>query len=55
MTIEYQIRDEKLQYRIENNYNREPAKISASSSDKMDKYEYLIGEKIFSSNHQQII
>ena len=50
MTIEYQIRDEKLQY-----INREPAKISTSSSGKIDKYEYLIGKKIFSSNHQQII
>ena len=51
MTIEGQIRVEKLQYDI----NREAAKISALSSDKIDKYEYLTGEQIFSSNQQQII
>ena len=37
MTIEDQIRDEKLQYDI----NREAAKISALSSGKIVKYEYL--------------
>ena len=42
MTIEDQIKDEKLQYDI----NRETAKISALSSDKIDKYEYLTGEEI---------
>ena len=41
--------DEKLQYDI----NREAAKISLSSS-KIDKYEYLTGEEILSSNQQQI-
>ena len=51
MTIEGQIRDEKLQYDI----NREAAKISALSSDKTDKYEYLTGEEILPSNQQQII
>ena len=51
MTIEDQIRDEKLQYDI----NREAAKISALSSGKIDKYEYLTGEEILSSNQQQII
>ena len=51
MTIEDQIRDEKLQYDI----NREAAKISALSSGKLDKYEYLTGEKILPSNQQQII
>ena len=51
MTIEDQIRDEKLQYDI----NREAAKISALSSDKIDKYEYLTGEEILPSNQQQII
>ena len=40
MTIEDQIKDEKLQYDI----NREPAKTSALSSRKINKYEYLIGE-----------
>ena len=51
MTIEDQITDEKLQYYI----NREAAKISALSSGKMDKYEYLTGEEILPSNQQQII
>ena len=51
MTIEDQIKDKKLQYDI----NREAAKTSALSSDKIDKYEYLTGEEIFPSNQQQII
>ena len=51
MTIEDQIKDEKLQYDI----NREAAKISALSSDKLDKYEYFTGEEILPSNQQQII
>ena len=51
MTINDQIRDEKLQYDI----NREAAKISALSSGKIDKYEYLTGEEILPSNQQQII
>ena len=51
MTIEDQIKDEKLQYDI----NRETAKMSALSSGKLDKYEYLTGEEILPSNQQQII
>ena len=51
MTIEDQIKDEKLQYDI----NREAAKISALSSGKLDKYEYLTGEEILPSNQQEII
>ena len=51
MTIEDQIRDEKLQY----DFNRKAAKISALSSGKIDKYEYLTGEEILPSNQQQII
>ena len=35
--------------------NREAAKISALSSGKLDKYEYLTGEEILPSNQQQII
>ena len=46
MTINDQIRDEKLQYDI----NKEGAKISALSSDKTQKYEYLTGEDILPSN-----
>ena len=51
MTIEDQIKDEKLQYDI----NREAAKISGLSSGKIDKYEYLTGEEILPLNQQQII
>ena len=51
MTIEDQIKDEKLQYDIK----REAAKISALSSGKLDKYEYLTGEEILPSSQQQII
>ena len=51
MTIDDQIRDEKLQYDI----NREAAKISALSSSRIGKYEYLTGEKILPSNQKQII
>ena len=39
MTINDQIRDEKIQYDI----NREAAKISALPSGKICKYEYLTG------------
>ena len=51
MTINDQIRDKKLQHDI----NREAAKISALSSSKIHKYEYLTGEDILPSNQQQII
>ena len=51
MKIEDQIKDEKVQYDI----NRQAAKISALSSGKIDKYEYLTGEEILPSNQQQII
>ena len=51
MTIEDQIKDDKLQYGI----NREAAKISALSSGKLGKYEYLTGEEILPSNQRQII
>ena len=51
MTIDDKIKDEKLQYDI----NREAAKISALSSGKIDKYEYLTGEEILPSNQRQII
>ena len=51
MTIADQIKDEKLQYDI----NREAAKISALSSGKIDKYEYLTGEEILPLDQRQII
>ena len=43
MAIVDKIRDEKQQCDI----NREAAKMSALSSGKIDKYEYLTGEEIF--------
>ena len=42
MTIDDRIREEKLQHDI----NREGAKVSALSSGKIDKYEFLTGEEI---------
>ena len=51
MTIDDKIRHEKLQYDI----NREATKISALLSGKIEKYEYLTGEKILPSNQRQII
>ena len=51
MTIDDQIRDKKLQYDI----NKEAAKISALSSGKLHKYEYLTGKDILPSNQQQLI
>ena len=51
MTINDQIKDEKLKYNI----NREAAKISALLSGKLHKYEHLTGEDTLPSNQQQII
>ena len=51
MTIDDQIRDENLQDDI----NRETAKITALSSNKFNKYECLTGKEILPSNHKQII
>ena len=51
MAIDDKIRDEKLQYDI----NQKAAEISALSSGKIDKYEYLTGEEILPSNQKQII
>ena len=51
MTINDQIRDEKLQYDI----NGEAAKIWVLSSDKIHEYKYLNGEDILPSNQHQII
>ena len=45
MTIDDEIRDEKVQYYI----TREAAKIPALLSGKIDKYEYLTGEEILPS------
>ena len=51
MTVNDQIRDEKLKYDI----NRKAAKISPWSSSEIHKYEYLTGEDILTSNQKQII
>ena len=51
MTINDQIRDVKIQYDI----NTEAAKISALSSKKFNKCEYLTGEEILPSNQKQMI
>ena len=51
MTTDDKIKDEKLQYNI----NREAAKISALSSGKLDKFEYLAGKEILLSDQSRII
>ena len=51
MTIDNKFTDEKLKYNI----NRKATKISALSSGKIDKYEYLASEEILPSNRKQII
>ena len=51
MIIDNQIREKKPQYVI----NREAVKISALSSNKIGKYEYLKGEEILRYNQKQII
>ena len=51
MTINDQIKDEKLQYNI----NREAAKMSALSLGKLHKYEYLTGEDILPPTQQEMI
>ena len=51
MTNDDQVEDEKLQYDI----TTEAEKISALSSGKIDKYEYLTGEEILPANQKQIV
>ena len=51
MTIDDKIRDGKLQYDI----NREAAEISALSSRKTDKYEYLTVEEILPPGQKRLI
>ena len=50
MKIDDQIIDEKLQYNI----NRKAAKLSALSSGKIDKYDFLTGEEISPSDQIRI-
>ena len=51
MKINDKIREERLQHHI----NREVAKISALSSGKFDKYEYLTVEKILRFDQRRVI
>ena len=51
MTTDDKIRDEKLQYDV----NREAAIISALSSGKIDKYEYLTREELLPPYQSRII
>ena len=51
MTIDDQIRNEKLQYNIDG----EAATISALSSNQFDKYEYIKSEEILPSHQKQVI
>ena len=51
MATDDKIRDEKLQY----DNKRDAAKISALSSGKINKCEYLTGEEILPFNKRQII
>ena len=49
--IDDKIRDKKLQYDI----NREAAKLSALSSGKIDKHEFLTEEEILPSDQRRVI
>ena len=49
MTVDNKFKDEKLQDDI----NIEAAKISAFSSGKVEKYDYLTGEEIFPSDQRR--
>ena len=51
MTIDSKIGDEKLQYDI----NKKAAKILPLSSDKIDKFECLTGEKIIPRDQIRVI
>ena len=51
IAIDEKMRDEKLQYY----FNREPAKISALSSGKIDKYGYRTGKEILPFIQRQVI
>ena len=51
MIIDNKISDEEVQYDI----NRETAKLSALSSGKTDKYEFLTGNEVLPSDQSRII
>ena len=52
MPIDDKIRDKK---KLQQHIDRESGKISALTSGKIDKYEYLTGEAILLSNQRQVI
>ena len=51
MTINDEIRNEELKYGI----NKKAAEITALSSGKIDKYDYLTGKEVLSSNQQEML
>ena len=51
MTIDDEIRDEKLQYDV----NREEQKILAVSYGNIDQYEFLTGKEILPSDQRRVI
>ena len=51
MTMDDEIRDEKLQYDV----NREEQKILAVSYGNIDQYEFLTGEEILPSDQRRVI
>ena len=51
MAIDDQIKGEKLQHDI----NRDASKISALSSNKFDKYEYLTSKEILLSHQKELV
>ena len=51
MTINDKVKAKNLQY----NVNRKGAKTSALSSEKIEKYDYLKGEKILRCNQRQVM
>ena len=51
MAVNDKIKDGKLQHDI----NRDASKISALSSGKVDKYEYIIGEEILPLDQSKVI
>ena len=51
MTINDEIRDEELKYGI----NKKAAEITALSSGKINKYDYLTGKEVLPSNQQEML
>ena len=47
--------DDQIRWKLQCNINREAAKISALSSNKFNKGEYLTGKEILPSNQKQIL